>query len=84
MSSVKITTVKAEEIAFNAFVADEDKVGDQVKATLTVDGKEFNGMGDTKKSAIEALEDRINRHLNAQKHIAKIEIDKANGQYFFD
>ncbi len=82
--SVKFTAVKVEEIAFNAFLADEDKVGGQTKATLTVDGKEFNAMGDTKEEALADLQERINDHYNAQKHIAKIEIDKATGLYFFD
>lgn len=82
--SVKITAVKADEIAFNAFVADEDKVGDQVRATITVDGVEINAMGDNEDLAIEALRQKVSDHYNAKKHEANLEINKAIGLRFFE
>lgn len=83
MSSVIFTTVKSEENAFNSIFPDY-QVGDQVKATLVIDSKEFNAMGNTKQEALDDLQNRIDAHYNSQKHIAKTEINKANGEYFFD
>jgi flagellar hook-associated protein FlgK len=82
--TVVISLLKASENCFNSFLADEDKVGDQVVASLVVNGEEFNGLGDDREEAIEDLRERVNAHYNAQKHIAKVEIDKAIGQYFFE
>ena len=82
--SITYTVIKAEDNYRNSFLADEDKLGDQIVASITFDGREFSGMGDTQEIAIEDLRDQIDGHFNAQKHIAKTEIDKAIGQYFFD
>jgi len=82
--SVKITIVKANEIAFNAFVTDEDKVGDQVKVTITVDGTEISAMGDNEDLTIETLRQKVSDHYNAKKHEANLEINKTIGLRFFE
>lgn len=79
--SVKFNKVQN---AFDQFVADEYKTGEQIQATLTVNGKEFSGMGSTREAALEDLQERVNAHSNAQKYVAQTEIKKANGEYFFD
>lgn len=82
--SVKITVVKSEKNAFNAFLADDDKIGDQVQVTVTVDGKEISAMGNTKDEAIEAVREKVSDHYSAKKHIANLEINKAIGLNFFE
>jgi len=82
--SVTITAVKADENIWNAFLADEDKVGDQLRATITVDGKEINAMGDTEDEAIEELREKVSDHYSAKKHEANLEINKAIGLNFFE
>jgi len=82
---VKITAIKSEEIWTNAFVADEDKVGDQVQATITLDdGTEFSAMDDNEDLAIENLREKVGGHYSAKKHIANLEINKAIGLNFFE
>lgn len=82
--TVTITAVKSKEIWTNAFVADEDKVGDQVRATIVIDGQEINAMGNTEDEAIESLRERVSAHYNAKKHEANLEINKAIGLNFFE
>lgn len=74
----KITSV------FDVFLADEDKVGEQVRATMTTNGKKCFGLGGNEEEALESLRDNVNNHYNAQRHVANLEINKANGEYFFD
>lgn len=83
---VKITAVKAEEIWTNAFVADEDKVGDQVRATITLDGDdvEISAMGDTEDLAAQNLRQKVSDHYSAKKYEADLEINKAIGLNFFE
>lgn len=82
--SVKITVVKAEEVWTNFFVADEYKVGDQVQATIVIDGEEISAMGNTEDEAIEGLREKVSDHYNAKKHIANLEINEAIGLNFFE
>lgn len=81
---VTITTIKAEDIAFNAFLADQDKVGDQVQATITLDDQTLSAMGDNEELAIEALRQKVSDYYNAKKHKANLEINKAIGLAFFE
>lgn len=82
--SVTITTVKAQDNAFNAFLADDDKINDQVKATITIDGKEIGAMGNTEDEAIEELREKVSDYFSAKKHMANLEINKAIGLNFFE
>ena len=82
--SVIFQVLKAEDNVLNRFVADEDKKGDQIIATLEFEGEQFNGMGDTKDAALEDLCDKVSAYFNAQKNNALLEVNKALGQYFFD
>lgn len=82
--SVVITQVKSSEIWTNAFVADEDKIGDQVQATIKIDGKEISAMGNTEDEAIEGLREKVSDHYDAKKHIANLEINRAIGLNFFE
>jgi len=82
--TVKITTVKAGEMVFNNFVADEDKVGDKVRATIIVDGQEINAMSNTEDEAIEELRKKVSDYYGAKKHIANLKINKAVGLNFFE
>jgi hypothetical protein len=82
--SVKITAVKAEEITFNTFLADEDKIGDQVRVTLIVDDIEINAMADTEELAFAELREKVNDHYRAKAHQANLEINKTIGLNFFE
>lgn len=82
--SVKITAVKAEGNAFNAFFADDDKVGDQVEAAIVIDGQEIFATGNTKDEAIEGLREKVSDYYNAKKYEANLEINKAIGLNFFE
>lgn len=82
--SVKIEVLKAEDNYRNSFLADEDKLGDQVIASTSIDGKQFSAMGDNKEAAIENLRDSIKSHYYAKNHIAQLEINKAIGLRFFE
>ncbi len=75
---------KAEDNRLNTFLADEDKIPDQVVATLVIDGEEFNGLGDDEESAVLDLREKVDGYYNAKKHTANNEINKAIGLYFFD
>lgn len=82
--SVKFQVLKAEDNYRNSFLADEDKLGDQIIASVTIDGKEFSAMGDDQEVAIENLRDSIKSHYYAKNHIANLEINKAIGLHFFE
>lgn len=82
--SVKITAVKADDNWRNAFLADEDKVGDQVRATFLLEGKEISAMGSTEDEAIAELRQKISDHYSRKKHIANLAINKAIGLNFFE
>lgn len=82
--SVKITQVKASENIWNAFLADDDKIGDQVRATIVIDGLEISAMGDDEDLAVEELRQKVSDHYNAKKHVANLEINKAIGLKFFE
>lgn len=82
--SVKIQVLKAEDDYRNSFLADEDKLGDQIIASITIDGEEFSAMGDNQEVAIENLRDSLKSHYYAKNHVAQLEINKAIGLYFFE
>lgn len=82
--SVKTQALKAEDNFRNSFLADDDKLGDQVIASITIDGKEFSAMGDSEEVAIENLRDSIKAHYDARNHVAQLEINKAIGLHFFE
>jgi len=84
MNAVTIKTLKAENNCMNSFLADEDKIGDQVLAQVEIEGKLFTGSGNTQDEAFENLKERVDGWYSAKAYIAKVEIDKANGQYYFD
>jgi len=81
---VKFQVLKAEGNFRNSFLVDEDKLGDQVIASINIDGKEFSAMGDNEEAAIEILRDSLKSHYYAKNHVAQLEIDKAIGLHFFE
>lgn len=82
--SVKIQVLKAGDNFINSFLADADKLGDQITASINIDGEEFSAMGDSEEVAIKNLRDSIKSHFSAKNHIAQLEINKAIGLRFFE
>lgn len=82
--TVKICTIKAEDNFRNWVLADDDKLGDQVMASMTLGGRKFSAMGDSQDEAIKGLREVVNDHFNAEKVMAQGIIDKAIGIRFFE
>jgi len=84
MTKLQIEVLKAEDNYRNSYLADEDKICDQIMVSTTVETKKFSALGDTQDEAIEDLRGRIADHYNAIKYVAQLEIDKAIGLHFHD
>lgn len=81
---IKFETLRAQDNWRNAALADEDKIGDQIIATVEIDGQSFSGQAATQEEAVTDLKERVAAHFRAEAHKLLLEIDKADGRYFFD
>ena len=85
MKNLKVELVKAEDNYKNAFLAEEDQIGEQFQASMTLkDGVTVYGEGATEDKAIEELRERIKDHYNVLAHMENLEVNKAIGLKFFD
>ena len=82
--NITYKTLKAEDNYQNSFLADDDKVGDLVIATVVIDGEEISGNGETSEEANASLLERISNLNRRKMEAAKRAIARANGEYFFD